>query len=90
LAGGRAETGKSSQFNISNLQFPASNQFKVIQSNSNQIKPKKIWLFLILCSLSLLPGLQSARGAGNLEIAEFHARADNMTATAISNDGQFV
>lgn len=38
----------------------------------------------------VLPFLQPARGAEDLEIAEFHARAGNMTATAISKDGQFV
>jgi WD40 repeat protein len=44
------------------------------------------FLFLLL----FLPILQPARGAEKLEIAEFHARAGNMMATAISNDGQFV
>jgi hypothetical protein len=44
----------------------------------------------ILCVLMLLTGLRIARAGENLEVAEFHARAGNMTATAISSDGKLV
>jgi WD40 repeat protein len=44
----------------------------------------------ILCALLLLLILPAARADDDPEIAEFKARAGNMTATAISSDGQFV
>jgi WD40 repeat protein len=44
----------------------------------------------ILCALLLLPGLRPALGDDDNQIAEFKARAGNMTATAISNDGRLV
>jgi WD40 repeat protein len=44
----------------------------------------------ILCALLLVAGMRIARAGESLEIAVFKARAGNMTATAISNDGRFV
>jgi WD40 repeat protein len=41
----------------------------------------------IFCALLLMPGLRTAVGAEDLEVTEFHARAGNMSATAISDDG---
>jgi WD40 repeat protein len=42
---------------------------------------------LFLCALLLIPSFRSAR-ADDPEVAEFKARAGNMSATAISNDGK--
>jgi WD40 repeat protein len=56
-----------------------------------RLKQGKSSLKNLLAVLALLAACAHAAMADdNLEVAEFKARAGNMTATAISNDGQFV